>query len=155
MALAFLLGASTFVHPADIALRTYAEVGVLTLGIAAAHAYYAAIDYEPDKEAGLNTVATRYGKRTPIIASIIVVILNYAVFAPKLGYYFEVVVVYIVVLLVASLRNPRSAFMLRAARLIYPGFVVAVLLFVAFDAEPVRVSIDAIGVEFAVGGYGQ
>ncbi|MFP4187957.1 MAG: UbiA family prenyltransferase [Halobacteriales archaeon] len=153
--LAFLLGASTFVHPSDVAPRTYAEVGVLTLGIAAAHAYYAAIDYEPDKEAGLETVATRYGKRTPIVASVVVIVLNYAVFAPKLGYYFEAIVVYIVALLVASLRRPEPEFMLRAARLIYPGFIVGVLLFVAFDAEPVRVSIEAVGVEFAFGGYGQ
>ena len=153
--LAFLLGASTFVHPADIALRTYVEAGVLTLGIAAGHAYYAAIDYAPDEKAGLDTVATRYGRRACIVSAMVVVVANYAVFAAELGYYFEVIVVYIVALLAYALSDPEPERMHRAAKLIYPGFIVAVLLFVALDAEPVRVSLDALGIEFAVGGYGQ
>jgi 4-hydroxybenzoate polyprenyltransferase len=155
VALAFLLGVSTFANPAEVAPWTYAKVIMLTLGIAAAHAYYAAIDYGPDKEAGLETVATRYGKGPCIAASVVVVVLNYLVFAPELGPYFEVIVGYILLLLGYSLHNPEPERMLRAARLIYPGFVLAVVLFVLFDAEPVRVSIEAVGVEFAFGGYGQ
>ena len=155
VALAFLLGVSTFANPAEVAPWTYAKVIMLTLGIAAAHAYYAAIDYGPDKEAGLETVATRYGKGPCIAASVVVVVLNYLVFAPALGPYFEVIVGYILLLLAYSLHNPEPERMLRAARLIYPGFVLAVVLFVLFDAEPVRVSIEAVGVEFAFGGYGQ
>jgi 4-hydroxybenzoate polyprenyltransferase len=155
VALAFLLGVSTFANPAEVAPWTYSKVIMLTLGIAAAHAYYAAIDYGPDKEAGLETVATRYGKGPCIAASVVVVVLNYLVFAPELGPYFEVIVGYILLLLAYSLHNPEPERMLRAARLIYPGFVLAVVLFVLFDAEPVRVSIEAVGVEFAFGGYGQ
>ena len=155
VALAFLLGVSTFANPAEVAPWTYAKVIMLTLGIAAAHAYYAAIDYGPDKEAGLETVATRYGKGPCIAASVVVVVLNYLVFAPELGPYFEVIVGYILLLLAYSLHNPEPERMLRAARLIYPGFVLAVVLFVLFDAEPVRVSIESAGVEFAFGGYGQ
>lgn len=155
VALAFLLGVSTFANPAEVAPWTYAKVIMLTLGIAAAHAYYAAIDYGPDKEAGLETVATRYGKGPCIAASVVVVVLNYLVFAPELGPYFEVIVGYILLLLAYSLHKPEPERMLRAARLIYPGFVLAVVLFVLFDAEPVRVSIEAVGVEFAFGGYGQ
>jgi 4-hydroxybenzoate polyprenyltransferase len=155
VALAFLLGVSTFANPAEVAPWTYAKVVMLTLGIAAAHAYYAAIDYEPDREAGLETVATRYGKGPCIAASVVVVVLNYLVFAPELGPYFEVIVGYILLLLAYSLHNPEPERMLRAARLIYPGFVLAVVLFVLFDADPVRVSIEAVGVEFAFGGYGQ
>jgi 4-hydroxybenzoate polyprenyltransferase len=155
VALAFLLGVSTFANPVEVAPWTYAKVIMLTLGIAAAHAYYAAIDYGPDKEAGLETVATRYGKGPCIAASVVVVVLNYLVFAPELGPYFEVIVGYILLLLAYSLHNPEPERMLRAARLIYPGFVLAVVLFVLFDAEPVRVSIEAVGVEFAFGGYGQ
>ncbi len=155
VALAFLLGVSTFANPAEVAPWTYAKVIMLTLGIAAAHAYYAAIDYGPDKEAGLETVATRYGKGPCIAASVVVVVLNYLVFAPELGPYFEVIVGYILLLLAYSLHNPEPERMLRAARLIYPGFVLAVVLFVLFDAEPVRVSIEAVGVEFAFSGYGQ
>jgi 4-hydroxybenzoate polyprenyltransferase len=155
VALAFLLGTSTFANPAEVAPWTYAKVVMLTLGIAAAHAYYAAIDYEPDKEAGLETVATRYGKGPCIAASVVVVVLNYLVFAPELGLYFEVIVGYILLLLAYSLYNPEPERMLRAARLIYPGFILAVVLFLLFDAEPVRVSIEAVGAEFAFGGYGQ
>jgi 4-hydroxybenzoate polyprenyltransferase len=152
--LAFLLGVSTFAGPAEIEPWTYAKVVMLTLGIAAAHAYYAAIDYEPDKEAGLDTVATRYGKRACVGAALVMVVLNYFVFAPELGAYFEVIVAYIVALLVYALRNAEAEKMLRAAHLIYPGFIVAVVLFLLFDAEPVRVSIEAVGLEFAFGGYG-
>ncbi|MCX2818777.1 UbiA family prenyltransferase [Haladaptatus sp. F3-133] len=155
VALAFLLGVTTFADPAEVALWTYAKVVVLTLGIAAAHAYYAAVDYAPDKEAGLDTVATRYGRRTCVVSALVVVVLSYFVFAPELGVYFEVIVVYIVALLVYALRDPEPERMHRAAKLIYPGFIVAVLLFIAFDAEPVRVSLEALGIEFAVGGYGQ
>jgi hypothetical protein len=71
-----------------------------------------------------------------------------------LGVYFEVVVGYILILLGYALYDPEPERMLRAAQLIYPGFIAAVILFLALDAEPVRVSIEAVGVEFSIGGYG-
>jgi len=149
--IAFFLGATTFTSPLVSPLNVV-KVLALTFGIAAAHAYYAAIDYEPDKEAGLETAATEYGKRACIASAVVAVVVNYVVFRNEMGLYFEAVVAYILVALLLVLRKPEPRFMLRAAHTIYPAFIVCVVLFFFLDSEGLRVSIEQVGLEFKVGG---
>lgn len=152
--LPFLAGAATFMNPTDIPLVTLGKALALTFGIAAAHAYYAAIDYEPDREAGLNTVATKYGKRFCVAAAIVAVLLNYVAFMRELGLYFDVIVAYILLLLLSTFRSMEPKYMLRMAHLIYPGFALGAILFLFLDSAGVHVNIQQMGIEFTVGGWG-
>lgn len=146
--LAFYAGASTFAAPTEIPLRHLLEASALTLAIAAGHAYYAAIDYEPDSQAGLTTVATVYGKGFCVASAIAAVAVNYLVFRSQLGLYFDVVCIYMTLVLASVLLYRDDAeYMLRAAHAIYPAFVVAVVLFVVFDSPGLHVAVEQIGVE--------
>lgn len=152
--LPFLAGAVIFTNPTDIPLVTIGKALALTFGIAAAHAYYAAIDYEPDKEAGLNTVATKYGKGFCVAVAVLAVLLNYVAFMRELGLYFDIIVGYILLLLLSTFRKMEPKYMLRMAHLIYPGFILGVILFLFLDSGGVHVNIQQIGLEFTVGGGG-
>ncbi len=147
----FYAGASTFTTPLDVGLQHSLEALALALAVAAGHAYYAAIDHEPDTEAGLTTVSTVYGKRFCVASALAAVVLNYAVFRSQLGVYFDVVVLYMLAVLGSVLVwRDDAEYMLRAAHVIYPAFVVAVLLFVALDSGGLHVSVDALGLELGV-----
>lgn len=149
----FYAGASTFTSPLDVGFQHSLEALALTLAVAAGHAYYAAIDYEPDSEAGLTTVATVYGKRFCVASAFTAVVLNYAVFRSQLGVYFDVVVFYMLAVLGSVLVwRDDAEYMLRAAHAIYPAFVVAVLLFVALDSEGLRISVELLDMDLRIPG---
>lgn len=146
--LAFYAGASTFTSPLEVGIQHALEALALTLAVAAGHAYYAAIDHEPDSEAGLTTVSTVYGKRFCVASAAAAVLLNYVVFRSQLGVYFDFVVLYMLAVLGSVLVwRDDAEYMLKAAHAIYPAFVVAVLFYVAFDSEGLRVSVELLDLE--------
>lgn len=144
--LAFLAGASTFEAPTEIPVQHLLEAGALALAISAGHAYYAAIDYEPDSEAGLTTVATRYGRRFCVASALAAVAVNYLVFHGQLGVYFDIASLYIFAVLGSVLLwRDDAEYMLRAAHAVYPAFVVTVVLYLLLDSDGLVVTVDALG----------